>query len=172
MAWMLVLALAALAAAIAMAAKRGLAELQESRIDAWNALATQLEKRQELVAQIVALCARPLDDEHETLDRAVIAGSAVIGAARYANVPALAAADKAERAAVATLFERAGRDPQLAESAAFRALRERVAKLDARVDERREEYNSAVSVLNFRCEAFPYSLVARTMGLRPAAYLS
>jgi hypothetical protein len=47
-----------------------------------------------------------------------------------------------------------------------------VATLDARVDERREQYNSAVSLLNFRCEAFPYSLVARTMGLRPDAILS
>jgi hypothetical protein len=44
--------------------------------------------------------------------------------------------------------------------------------LDRRVDERRETYNNVVSVLNVRCQAFPYSLVARTMGMRPAAFLS
>ena len=62
--------------------------------------------------------------------------------------------------------------PRHGTSAAFRALRERAAKLDARVDERREQYNAAVGMLNFRCQAFPYNLVARTMGMQPAPFLS
>ena len=165
------LALAALAAAIAMAARRGLAALQDSKQDAWAALEAQLQKRQELLAQIVALCAKPMREERETLDRLSIAGSAVVAAAKRTNIPALAAADKTHRAAVATLFERAASHPQLATSAAFAALRERVATLDARVDERREQYNAAVSVLNFRCHAFPYRLVARSMRVVPAAFL-
>jgi hypothetical protein len=40
------------------------------------------------------------------------------------------------------------------------------------VDEKREQYNGAVSVLNFRCQAFPHRWVARSMGLRPAPFLS
>lgn len=165
------LALAALAAAVAMAARRGLAALQDSKQEAWGALESQLVKRQELLAQIVALCAKAMRDEPETLDRVSIAGSAVLAAAKRTNIPALAAADKTLRAAVATQFGRAAYHPQLATSAAFTALRERVATLDARVDERREQYNAAVSVLNFRCHAFPYSLVARSMGMEPAAFL-
>jgi LemA protein len=70
------------------------------------------------------------------------------------------------------LFRLAANYPQFGTSDAFRALRERAAILDARVDERREQYNTAVSVLNFRCEAFPYNLVARTMGMQPAPFLS
>lgn len=171
MAWILLLALAALAAAVAIAARRGLGALLDSKQDAWSALEGQLSRRQDLLAQIVALCAKALRDEPETLDRVSIAGSAVIAAAKRMNVPALAAADKALRAAVAVLFERAGRHPQLATSAAFTALRERVATLNERVDERREQYNAAVSVLNFRCHAFPYSLVARSMGMAPDAFL-
>ena len=57
-------------------------------------------------------------------------------------------------------------------SAAFSSLRERAATLESRVDEKREQYNGAVSVLNFRCQAFPHSWVARSMGLRPAPFLS
>ena len=87
-------------------------------------------------------------------------------------MPALAAADKTHRIAAAALFGLADNYPQFGTSAAFAALRDRAATLDARVDERREQYNDAVSVLNFRCQAFPYSVVARTMGLRPAAFLS
>ncbi len=171
MAWILVFALAALAAAVAIAARRGLIELQETKQDAWSALENQLVKRQELMTRIVALCAGLMREERPALDRVSNAGTAVIAAAARGNVPALAAADKSHRAAVASLFTLAGNYPQFATSAGFAALRARVATLDARVDGRREQYNSAVSVLNFRCDAFPYSLVARTMRLAPAALL-
>jgi hypothetical protein len=97
---------------------------------------------------------------------------AVIAAARRGNMPALAAAEKTQRAAAAALFSLAANYPQFGTSKAFKALRERASTLDARVDDRRERYNNAVSVLNFRCKAFPYSLVARSMGLRPSAFLS
>jgi LemA protein len=172
MAWILLLALAALGAAVVAAARRGLANLQDSREQAWAALEAQLVKRHELMIQIVGLCSRLMRYEHDTLERVSTAGSAVIAAARRVNIPALAAADKTHRAAAAALFRLAANYPQFSGSAAFTALRERAEKLDGRVDERREQYNGAVSVLNFRCQAFPFSLVARTMGLRPAGFLS
>jgi len=172
MAWLLLLALAALAAAVVMAARRGLGALQDSRAQALAALEAQLAKRQELMIQIVGLCSRLMRYERDTLERVSIAGSAVLAAARGGNLPALAAADKTHRAASEALFRLAANYPQFGTSAAFRALRERAATLDARVDERREQYNTAVSMLNFRCQAFPYNLVARSMGLEPAPFLS
>jgi hypothetical protein len=99
-------------------------------------------------------------------------GSAVIAAARRGNMPALAAADKTYRQSAEVLFRLAANYPQFGTSRAFKALHERARTLDARVDERREEYNAVVSVLNVRCQAFPYSLVARTMGMQPAPFLS
>jgi LemA protein len=172
MAWLLVLALAALAAAVAAAAHRGLGALQDTREQAWSALEAQLVKRHKLMIQIVGLCARLMTYERDTLDRLTTAGSAVVAAARRRNLPALAAADKNHRAASEDLFKLAAHYPQFGSSAAFKALRERAATLDARVDDRRERYNDAVSVLNFRCQAFPYSWVARSTGVRPAAFLS
>ena len=172
MAWILLLAFAALVAAVAAAAHRGLNNLQESRREAWAALEAQLVKRQELMIQIVGLCSRLMRYERDALERVSTAGSAVMAAARRSNVAALAAADQAHRAAAAALFQLAAGYPQFSTSSAFAALRERALTLDARVDERREQYNGAVSVLNFRCRAFPYSVVARTMGLRPAGFLS
>jgi LemA protein len=172
MAWLLLLALVALAAAVVMAARRGLAGLQDRRVRALAALEAQLLKRQELMIQIVGLCSRLMRYERETLERVSTAGSAVLAAARTGNMPALAAADKSHRAASEALFRLAANYPQFGTSAAFRALRERARTLDVRVDQRREQYNEAVSVLNFRCQAFPYSLVARTMGLEPAPFLS
>lgn len=172
MAWLLLLAIAALAAAVAAAAHRGLDALQDSRQAAWAALEAQLVKRHELMIQIVGLCARLMKYERDMLERVTTSGSAVIAAVRRNNMPALAAADKSHRIAATALFALAENYPQFGTSAAFAALRARAATLDARVDERREQYNDAVSVLNFRCQAFPYSVVARTMGLRPSAFLS
>ena len=99
MAWILLIALAALMAAIAAAARRGLAGLQDHREQAWSALETQLEKRHAHMIQIVGLCARLMKYEHDTLERVTTSGSAIIAAARRGNMPALAAADKAHRAA-------------------------------------------------------------------------
>jgi len=172
MTWLLLLALAALVAAVVMAARRGLDALQDSREHAWAALEAQLIKRQELMIRIVGLCSRLMRYERDTLGRVSTAGSAVLAAARQRNMPALAAAEKSHRAASEALFRLAANYPQFGTSGAFRALRERAGTLDARVAERREQYNDAVSLLNFRCQAFPYNLVARTMGLEPAAFLS
>lgn len=166
------LAFAALAAAVVAAAHRGLSTLQDSHDEAWGALEFQLVKRHELMIQIVGLCGRLMKYERDTLDRVTISGSAVIAAAKRRNMPALAAADKSHRAAVTALFALALNYSQFGTSSAFSALRERAATLDARVDEKREQYNGAVSVLNFRCQAFPYRWVARSMGLRPAPFLS
>jgi LemA protein len=172
MAWILLLALAALAGAVAAAARRGLANLQDSRDAAWAALEGQLEKRHAHMIQVVGLCARLMTYERDTLERVTTSGSAVIAAARRGNMPALAAADKTYRESADALFRLAANYPQFGTSRAFKALYERARTLDARVDERREAYNAVVSVFNVRCQAFPYSLVARTMGLEPAPFLS
>lgn len=171
MLWIIALAIAALTAAAAITARRGLIRLCDDRQQAWAALETQLVKRQELMTGIVELCARLLHDEHEAIERVTHAADAVLAAARRAEIPALAAAEKSHQAAVATLFALTGNYPQLAGSRAFAALRDRVATLDARVAERREQYNAVVSVLNFRCDAFPHRLMSRMLGLRPAPIL-
>ena len=171
MLWIIALVIAALTAATALTARRGLIRLCDDRQHAWTALEAQLAKRRELMTRIVELCARLLHDEHEAIERVVHAADAVQDAVRREDIPALAAAEKSHQAAVATLFVLTGNYPQLAGSQAFAALRDRVATLDARVAERREQYNAVVSVLNFRCDAFPHRLMSRVLGLRPAPIL-
>lgn len=171
MLWFIALTSAALIAAAAIAARRGLIRLSEDRQEAWAALETQLIKRQELITMIVELCARLLHYEHEAIERVIHAANAVLAAARREDIPALAGAEKAHQAAVATLFALTGNYPQLTGSKAFGALRDRAATLDARVAKRREQYNLAASVLNLRCGAFPHRLVAWSAGVHPAALL-
>ena len=162
MLWIIALAIAALTIAAVIIVRRGLVRLNDDRQRAWAALVAQLAKREELMAQIVRLCA---------IERVTQAVGAVQATARGQDIPALAAAEKSHQAAVATLFALTGNYPQLTGSQAFAALRDRVATLDARVSERREQYNLAASMLNMRCSAFPHRLLARSAGVHPAALL-
>jgi LemA protein len=171
MLWIIALAIAALIVAAVITTRRGLIRLSDDRQQSWVALEAQLAKREELMARIVELCARLLHEEHEAIERVTQAVGTVRTAARREDIPALAAAEKSHQAAVATLFALTGNYPQLTGSSAFAALRDRVATLDARVSERREQYNLAASMLNMRCSAFPHRLVARSAGVHPAALL-
>lgn len=171
MLWIIALAIAALTIAAVVIVRRGLVRLNDDRRQAWAALEAQLAKREELMDRIVQLCARLLHEEHEAIERVTQAVGAVQAAARSQDIPALAAAEKSHQAAVATLFALTGNYPQLTGSQAFAALRDRVVTLDARVSERREQYNLAASMLNMRCSAFPHRLVARSAGVHPAALL-
>ena len=164
-------ALAALAVVAAIVVRRGLLRLDQAVREAWEALAVQLGKREELMTRIIELCGRLMREEPETLERARIAGLAVLAAVSRADIPALAAAEEAHRTAAGDLLTVAGSYPQLAGSTAFAALIARVDELDARVAARREQYNAAASLLNLRCAAFPHRLAARSLGFRPAGLL-
>lgn len=165
-------AFAALAIAIAVLIRRGLLRLDRDVREAWNALVAQHGKRAELMTRILELCGRLMRDEPETIERARLAGLAVLAAASRDDVPALAAAEEAHRAATGDLLTIAGSYPQLATSTAFAALVSRVDELDARVAARREQYNAAASLFNVRCGAMPHRVVARLAGMRPAELLA
>lgn len=171
MAWILVAAFAVVAVAAVVVIRRGLLRLEREVREAWEALATQLGKREELMSRVIELCGRLMHEEPETLERARMATLAVLAATSRADISALAAAEEQHRAATGDLLTIAGSYPQLAGSTAFAALVSRVDELDARVAARREQYNAAASVLNLRCAAFPHRLVARALGLAPAGLL-
>ncbi len=171
MTWIIVPALAALVVAAAIGIRRGLLRLDADVREAWAALDEQLRKRQEFMARIADLCARLMHEEPATLERARAASVALLAAASGADIPALAAAEAAHRAAAGDLLTVASSYPQLAGSTAFAALIARVDELDARVAARREQYNAAASMLNVRCGAMPHRLVARLSGMRPADLL-
>lgn len=172
MAWILVVAFAALAVAVLIGIRHGLMRLQGTVREAWAALFEQLRKRQELLKRILELCGRLMHYERETIERAAHAGTAVLNAAAQGDIRALAAAEQAHRAAVGDLLTLAGNYPQLATSTAFAALCSRVDELDQRVDARAEQYNEAANLLNVRRGAFPHRLVARALGVAPAGMLA
>lgn len=171
MSWIIVPALAALAVAVTIGIRRGLLRLDESVQSAWEAVDAQLRKRHEHMARLSELCGRLMHEEPETIERAGAAGDALLAAVSRRDIPAMAAALQAHRAAAGDLLTVAGSYPQLATSTAFAALVSRMDELDARLDARSEEYNAAASMLNLRCAALPHRLAARALGFRPAPLL-
>jgi hypothetical protein len=174
MAWIIVPVLAALAATAlsgAFAVRRGLFRLRGDVELAWCEFALQLRKRQEFITAVTALCSRQMHHEQETLERVIESGRAMMAAVERADIAALAGAEKAQNAAVATLFDRAGSYPQFARSRAFGALVRRLATLDGRVAERRERYNAAAGLLNLRRNAFPNRWVANLSGYTRVEFL-
>lgn len=174
MAWIIVPVLAALAAAaatFAVAMRKGLFLLQREVDEAWREFELQLGKRQQHVTAVVALCAGLMHHEREILERVTETGRNTLAAAARRNLQALAAAEKAQHAAVTTLVDQSGNYPQFARSSAFGALVDRLAILDERVAFRRERYNAAAGILNLRCNAFPSRWVALLSGHARAEFL-
>jgi hypothetical protein len=171
MAWVIVLAIAALSALLAIVLRAGLTGARASVRQSWARLDELLIQRNDLLPELVEHCARHFRYEQEVLERVSNAGAAVFKAAARENIPALGAADKSFRDAVAALDAFAENYPQLGTDPAYAGLRERIRQIDAAIIDCRESYNSAVNLLNVRAQAFPHRLVAHAVGVRPAALL-
>jgi LemA protein len=169
MTWVIVPAVAALFALLAFLARNGLLRLRESVHESWASLDTLLLERHDALAALVELCARHLRYEQDAVLRASRADASTFTAAARGDIPALAAAEKQLRAAVAELFALAENYPLLSAEPGFLALRAQVVDASAAIIERRELYNSAVNLLNVRSQAFPHRMVARAIGFHPEA---
>ncbi len=144
--------------------RRGLARLRDDVDLAWQDLALQLDKRQQHVAAIATLCGRVMRDHPQAVERVVSSGRELLAAAARRDLASLAAAEKSQHVAVATLLGHSRGYPTFVASQAFEALILRLATLDDRVTGQRERYNAAASVLNLRCGAFPNRVVAALSG--------
>lgn len=169
MTWVIVLAIAALIALFAVLVRSSLNRLRDAVRQSWSGLDALLLERHDLLPRLVDLCARYMPYEPEASERVIRADTAVFLAATREDIPALAAADMALRAAVAALLALAENYPKLCADPDFLELRERVTCIDEAITERRELYNSAVNLLNVRSAAFPHRMIAYAAGFRPAA---
>ncbi len=169
MAWIIVLATVALLALLAIVLRAGLSRLHESVRHAWSGLEALLLRRHDLLPELLERCAACLPDEPEILERLPRTAAAVRQAIAREDIPALAAAEAALRQSLARLLALAGNDPRLAADAAFSGLRERLTELEASIAQHRERYNSAVNLLNVRCQAVPHRLISRASGFGQSA---
>ena len=172
MAWIIVPLIAVLVAILALLIRSGLTRLRDDVRQSWHQLDLLLLERHDLMPGLLECCAGHLQYEQEAFERVAKADAAVARAAAAADIPALSAAEKSLRDSIARLLAIAENYPQLGADPAFASPRDQLERLGPAIDEGRERYNCSANLQNVRGDAFPYRLLARSMGIRPAALLA
>jgi LemA protein len=149
----------------------GLVALRENVHKAWANIDVLLTQRHDELPKLVETCKRYMQYEQETLERVMLARSAVFRAQGRGDVPALGAAEGQLRQGLGRLFAVAENYPELKADQGFRHLQTRITELEEAIADRRELYNETANLNNIRRETFPDVIVARMFEFRPAALL-
>lgn len=136
---------------------------------AWADIDAELQRRHDLVPQLVAAVGAAAVHERELLVELSRRNDA---AAAAPHTPEAASAWEPPVAeAIARVLALRERYPQLNAHQNFLALQRQLATIEDRIAASRRFYNTRVEELNRRVEAFPSALVAQRHGFEPAAYV-
>lgn len=174
------LGLLALAVAWVVGAYNRLVSLRNAWRNAFAQIDVQLQRRFDLIPNLVETAKRYLAHESETLEAVIAArGAAVSGLAaakgKAGDADAMAKLGQAEGAlegALGRLMMVSEAYPELKADRTMAQLTEELASTENRLAFARQAYNDAVMAYNNRREMFPSSLVAGNFGFEPASLLS
>jgi LemA protein len=149
----------------------GLVRVRADVKHTWSNIDVLLVQRHDELPKLVETCKQYLQYEQGTLERVMVARSAVASARASGNIAAIGAAESGMRSGLAGLFAVAENYPDLKANEAFRHLQQRITGLEQAIADRREIYNEAVNINNVRVVAFPDSLIASRYGFRESQFL-
>ncbi len=177
--FMILLAFVALVVAWLVAMYNGLVRARNAYRNAFAQIDVQLQRRFDLVPNLVETARAYLTHERETLEAVVAArGAAQAGLSAAKASPgdpaAMAELSRSQGAldgVLGRLMAVVEAYPDLKANQTMMQLSEELASTENRVAFSRQAYNDAVMAYNNRREVFPSSLVAGNFGFRPAALL-
>ncbi|WP_246189329.1 LemA family protein [Pseudoxanthomonas kalamensis] len=175
----IILGLVVLAALWAMGVYNGLVTARNAFRNAFAQIDVQLQRRFDLIPNLVETAKGYLTHERETLEAVIAARSAAQSglAAAKANpgdpqaMAQLAAAQGQLNAGLGRLLAVAEAYPDLKANQNMMQLSEELSSTENKVAFARQAYNDSVMAYNNRREVFPSSLVANTFGFAAAALL-
>lgn len=135
--------------------------------EAWSGIDVQLQRRADLVPNLVETVKGYAGHEREALEAVVQARNAVADAS---GPRAAGQADDALEGALRQLFAVAEAYPDLKASTNFLALQRELAALEEEISFSRRYYNAVVEDLNTSIQTFPTMLVARPFGFSEREY--
>jgi LemA protein len=144
-----------------------LVRLRNKREEAWSGIDVQLQRRAELVPNLVATVRGYADHEEQVLAEVTEARASMVEAS---GPRASGTADDRLEAALGRLFAVAEAYPELRAAENFLALQRELVELEEEISFARRYHNATVEDLNTRIQTFPTLLVARPLGFRPAEY--
>jgi LemA protein len=165
--WIIVLALIVLLGFSAMSSYNNLVNLSETANSKWSQIDVQLQRRADLIPNLVATVKGYAAHEESILNNLADARSRLVGAQGVAEK---AAANEELSSALSRLLVIVENYPNLKADANFRQLQDDLAGTENRIAVARKDYNDAVQTYNTRIKSFPTALWAGMMGFTPRDY--
>src|SRR5436309_6918530 len=143
---------------------------RRNRVDqAWSQIGVQLERRHDLIPNLVETVKGYAAHERGTLEAVVRARNAAV-AAPTGNVAAQAAAENALTGALRQLFALSESYPDLKANQNFQQLQSELSDLENKIAAARRFFNNAVQEYNTGIQQFPAALVAGSLGFTPKEF--
>ena len=149
----------------AMSVNNGLVSLQEEMKGAWAQVETVLQRRYDLIPNLVATVKGYAEHEKELLENIARLRSQWSAAQ---TVPEKAQAASQMEGALARLLVVTENYPDLKADQRFRDLQIELAGTENRISVERQRYNETVKAYNTRVRQMPTSLVAAFFGFQPS----
>lgn len=144
----------------------GLVLLRNRVRNAWSDIEVQLERRHDLIPNLVEAVRGYMADERETLEAVTNARTRAI--ASLGNVAARASAENTLTGAVEKVFAVAERYPALRAVESVQLLQEQLISAESRIAFARQFYNDCVMEYNTAQMTFPRNMVAGALGFSRA----
>lgn len=127
----------------------------------WGNVEVLLQRRHDEVANLVDVASEHVETEQEVLAEVMVARERLV----EAETPKQQAqADLVVRQAVEEVYQLPDDYPELRSHDHFTNLREKISRLEQRLEDRREYYNEAVARYNARLDCFPETVFASVQG--------
>ncbi len=162
-----VLGVAALLVLVLIGTYNGLVGLRNQVANAWKQIDVQLQRRHDLIPNLVNAVRGYMEFERDTLERVIAARTRAVSAT---GAQAQAQAEGELTQALGRLFAVAEQYPDLKANQNVMQLQEELTTTENQLGFARQLYNDLVMRYNTRQSVFPTNLFARLLGFLPADY--
>ncbi len=165
--WLIVIGVIAIIAIWLVSGYNGLVTMNEKVNGQWSQVETQLQRRSDLVPNLVNTVKGYASHEQESI-KAVADARAKLGGAK--TVEDKAAANDQLTGAISRLLMVSENYPNLKADQNFRALQDELAGTENRIAVARKDYNESVQTYNTKIHSFPTAMYAGMFGFHEHMY--
>ena len=145
----------------------GLVRLRNRIESAWSQIDVQLQRRYDLIPNLVETVKGYASHEKETLERVIQARNQAINTQGVANQ---AQAENMITGALKSLFALSEAYPDLKANQNFLALQEELSGTEGKIAYARQFYNDSVLTYNTKTQTFPSAIIANSFGFKQREY--
>jgi LemA protein len=135
--------------------------------EAWSGIDVQLERRHDLIPNLVAVVEAYAKHEHEVLESVTRARRRAVDGE---PAPELQRRENQLTGSLRSLLALAENYPELLANRSFADLHDQLVEIEDRIQMARRYFNGSVRDYNIRVESFPSNLVARALGFEIRAF--